>query len=761
MSVALPDKASPDKASRGQVSASAVAASVRRRVLLDRTMRAVVSAGGLGIIVSVLGILFFIVAAVVPLLRPARVEWDAARSLPAAVTQGIGHSRALAGDEYETLVVVLGVDGVVRVLDARTAQEIEARTVTAEGERVLEAVTSPDGGLLSATTSLGRVLLLPVRFDTTFEGDQRVVKAVLPEPIALEISTDGAPLGRHAAERDEDGNATVAVQLADGRLVVLQRSVTRNLMTGAETAEIARLESAMPVELSALVVDVEQRNIYGGTRAGALFWWTLEEGVLGEAKSVSAGTPPASPITALTLLIGGRSLIVGQDDGSLSVWFPVRDAQDVATLTRIRDFPAHGGAIVALTPSARNKAFLAVDAAGEMGLYYSTSERVLWRGQASVDGAFGVAYSPKGDGAVVLGTNGLSRVRIDNPHPEVSWRALFGKIWYESYEEPKHAWQSTGGTDDFEPKLGMTPLIVGTIKGTIYSLLIAIPLGVFGAMFASQFLHPRVLRTVKPIVEIMAALPSVVLGFLAGLWLAPRVEKGFPALILAVVLVPLFVLAAGAAWNALPRAFRGRFPDGAELVPYGVAILAAAGASYVLATPFADLAFGGNFQDWLLRTTGLPYDQRNAVVVGLAMGFAVIPIIFAISEDAFSNVPRNLAAGSLALGANRWQTVTRVILPTASPGIFSAIMIGFGRAVGETMIVLMATGNTPILDLNAFNGFRTLSANIAVEIPEAPLGGTLYRVLFLAALLLFLMTFVVNTGAELIRQRLRRKFAQL
>jgi phosphate transport system permease protein len=105
--------------------------------------------------------------------------------------------------------------------------------------------------------------------------------------------------------------------------------------------------------------------------------------------------------------------------------------------------------------------------------------------------------------------------------------------------------------------------------------------------------------------------------------------------------------------------------------------------------------------------------------------------------------------------------VTRVILPTASPGIFSAIMIGFGRAVGETMIVLMATGNTPILDLNAFNGFRTLSANIAVEIPEAPLGGTLYRVLFLAALLLFLMTFVVNTGAELVRQRLRRKFAQL
>jgi phosphate transport system permease protein len=149
------------------------------------------------------------------------------------------------------------------------------------------------------------------------------------------------------------------------------------------------------------------------------------------------------------------------------------------------------------------------------------------------------------------------------------------------------------------------------------------------------------------------------------------------------------------------------------------------------------------------------------VVVGIAMGFAVIPIIFAISEDAFSNVPSDLAAGSLALGANRWQTVVRVVLPTASPGIFSAIMVGFGRAVGETMIVLMATGNTPILSMSPFNGFRTLSANIAVEVPEAPQGATLYRTLFIAALLLFVMTFLVNTAAELVRHRLRRRYGRL
>jgi phosphate transport system permease protein len=227
------------------------------------------------------------------------------------------------------------------------------------------------------------------------------------------------------------------------------------------------------------------------------------------------------------------------------------------------------------------------------------------------------------------------------------------------------------------------------------------------------------------------------------------------------VALPAVVLLTGAAWNALPRAFRARFPTGSETFLFAAVLVVAIYGCLRLAPVFTGAAFGGDFQAWLLRATGLPYDQRNAVVVGLAMGFAVIPIIFAIAEDAFSNVPKNLIAGSLALGANRWQTVTRVVLPTASPGIFSAVMIGFGRAVGETMIVLMATGNTPIIDWNPFNGFRTLSANVAVEIPEAPVGGTLYRVLFLAALILFAMTFTVNTAAELVRQRLRRKFAQL
>ena len=363
------------------------------------------------------------------------------------------------------------------------------------------------------------------------------------------------------------------------------------------------------------------------------------------------------------------------------------------------------------------------------------------------------------DGIIAKQEDGrLARYEISSPHPEVSWKALFGKVWYEGYGSREYVWQSTGATDDFETKFSLVPLVFGTIKGTLYALLFAIPLAVMGALYTSQFMHPddqgqgeadggdhgraaqrggglhrralaRLARRAQHRARAPHGRPSSALRDPGGALLGPA-AAGLPA----------------------------RLRPGMEIARRAPADRSAAGVALCRAPASRRGSSAATSASGSQTAMSLVYDQRNCLVVGLAMGFAVIPIIFTISEDAFSSVPQHLTAASLALGASRWQTATRVVLPTASPGIFSAIMIGFGRAVGETMIVLMATGNTPVLDWSIFNGMRTLSANIAVEIPEAPYGGTLYRTLFLAGLVLFLMTFLVNTIAEVIRQRLRERY---
>ena len=231
------------------------------------------------------------------------------------------------------------------------------------------------------------------------------------------------------------------------------------------------------------------------------------------------------------------------------------------------------------------------------------------------------------------------------------------------------------------------------------------------------------------------------------------VVLGFP---LSVIVLSLFRTAT---IDPLLRPWTSRLPQSAagviEITSFFVVVLGSVALAFGLASVLT--AVGLDARESVLGA----FTPRNSLVVGIAMGFAVIPIIYTISEDALSSVPDNLRSASLGAGATRWQTAVRVIVPVAMSGIFSALMIGLGRAVGETMIVLMATGNTPVLDWSIFTGMRTLSANIAVEIPEAPHGATLYRVLFLAALLLFLITFAANTAAEIVRQRLRKRYQEI
>jgi len=412
--------------------------------------------------------------------------------------------------------------------------------------------------------------------------------------------------------------------------------------------------------------------------------------------------------------------------------------------------------VLGFMASQRDKRFLSWSA-GMAAVDHLTTEKRMFRA-AGQDFRAG-ALAPRGDFIFAVdGKGALRSWSLDMPHPEISSKVLWGKVHYEGYGKPEYVWQSSGATDDFEPKLSLMPLIFGTVKGTLYAMLFALPLAVLAALYTSQFATPRLRNSIKPMVEIMAALPSVVLGFLAGLVLAPLFERSFISVLLLPLITLLVALAVVPFWIRMPRWFRIKWGTGREVAWLVPVLLFGLLLASLLAPPFERAFLGGDFRAWLLQHHGYTYDQRNSIVVGFAMGFAVIPIIFTISEDALSAVPRTLTSASLACGASPWQTAWRVVLPTASPGIFSAVMVGLGRAIGETMIVLMATGNTPVMEWNPFNGMRTLAANIAVEAPEAPAHGTLYRLLFFTALLLFALTFLLNTVAELVRQHLRKRY---
>ncbi|MEE4315331.1 MAG: ABC transporter permease subunit, partial [Desulfofustis sp.] len=599
-------------------------------------------------------------------------------------------------------------------------------------------------------------------YDET-KDNRRTIQYKIRREAVFAPADHGMPVRSFGRVSDDDRQTRVDL-LADGRLVVNQVVIAETLFGDAEEEKISQiLEFAAPGEMTALALDNQGRFLYAGTSEGMLLRWSLAEP--GEAELLDGIKAFADnrSITSLDLVFGDYSLAVGDAQGQVTTWFPVRVVENQArkVLQRIHTLSRHDGAVVEIKPSLRDKSVLSLGANGFLHLDHMTSERHLLRLGNHVP-LSQYAFSTRSDGLIGYNTESRAIIwKLDNPHPEVSLRTLFGKVWYEGYDEPTFSWQSSSASDDFEPKLSLTPLIFGTLKGTFYAMIFAVPLALFGAIYTSQFCRPRIREMIKPTVEIMAAIPTVIIGFLAALWLAPIIEKSLGEVFLSVVFVPVGLMIAIIIWQVLRKIESlKRIERGYEFLVIAPIIVISIAIATTLGPLAENLLFDGYLKRWLFTEMGTRYDPRNCIVIAFAMGFAVIPIIFTIAEDSLSNVPPALRAASLACGASRWQTVWRVILPSASPGIFAGTMIGFGRAVGETMIVLMATGNTAIMDLSIFNGMRPLSANIAVEIPEAPHGGTLYRTLFLSAVILFVMTFVVNTVAEIVRQRLRKKYGR-
>lgn len=890
----------------------------RRVVLVDRVAESIVTLGGLGVIAAVLGIIAYLLWVVYPLTQSGRVTGAGLVSFES------GASFTLV-DEYESMIAIAESDGELRGVSLGTGQALSESVSLGAFERL---AFSPSTGTLAMARPDSSIDVGSLRFET------RILKASgLPEGIPAIENGAESPLPGSLVERiGEDQYRSISIayvagdtiealpgaspvqaldaeEFARDKVVAAIRSdgtgsvmilTTRRSLVGAGRGSEVR---TLPIELVDAPSPPISIVILDGGSELAIFWptgradrYSRRGEVYSHSETVQV-VGEGQTITAVQPLLGRNTVLVGTSSGAVQTWMLTRaptTGDAGRTLVPVREFSLGDAPISSLSTSLRDRTFIAGDTEGRIALWHATSGKLVAEARAEAQ-TQSLVIAPKLDGFHAVTNAGIHSWELDPGHPTVTLASLFLPVWYEGDQRPSLVYQSTAADDSAEPKLSITPLIFGTLKATVFALIFAVPIAVMAAIYSSEFLPPRLRSRVKPTVEMMASLPSVVLGFIAAMIMAPFVRDHLASVLTGLVIVPVVLLFASALWPMLPGNLAWRLPLAAQVgcillaCSLGVAISAVAGpaidralfapsdaerlvlagmvepaatvppwaegkASFTLdernllresglfvqgsglvvplsgAEPPAGETAQSHFKVWLNAMTGSPvpgwvallfvpslavsglfamslgrqsaarwiplvrvtlsvvlalpmamvlarlcaalgwdaresvlgtFSQRNTFVVGIIMGFAIIPIIFTLSDDAMQSVPRSLRAASLGAGATQWQTALRIVLPVAASGIFSAIMIGLGRAAGETMIVLMATGNTPVMDWNIFGGLRTLSANIAVELPEADRGGTHYRVLFLCGVVLFAITFVVNTSAEIIRQHFRKRSAML
>jgi phosphate transport system permease protein len=740
------------------------AVSYRRwRGIKDKAARYLMALGGISVLIAIILIAFYLLYVVLPMFRPAHIELLSSYQLP-----GSSHGRTVyyAMEEQHEIGLRVTDQGNLFFFNTRDGTLVNSVSLLADRPVPVHsfAAGDPTQGLLAIGTNDGHVLLAQHRYRVTYPDDVRLITPAIEFPLGnkfVVMDVNQNPIKLVAAQADEY-QVSIAALVADTRIHLA--SFTRETSLISDEVTINRVDASINLDnpVIRMVMNVEQRALYVSDIRGDINFFDISNKETPRLVQKVHAVPEGIEITSLEFMSGGISILVGDSRGIITQWFPVRDIENNYTLQKIRKFSSESTPIVNIAADYTRKGFTAIDQQGYVGIYHTTAHRTVKKQQISKGPLLFVAVDPRGKAMLVEDSSRkLQFWQVENKHPEISWQSIWGKVWYESRQQPEYIWQSSSASNDFEPKFSLTPLAFGTLKAALYAMLFSIPLAILGAIYTAYFMNARMRAYVKPTIEMMGALPTVILGFLAGLWLAPFIEKNLPGVLMLMLLMPVTMLISAYLWQLLPERMRRSIPEGWEAAILIPIILLASMAAIALGQPVENLFFAGNMPLWLTNVAGISFDQRNSLVVGIAMGFAVIPTIFSISEDAIYSVPKQLTTGSLALGATPWQTMMRVVLLTASPGIFSAIMIGFGRAVGETMIVVMATGNTAIMDMNIFQGFRALSANIAVEMPESEVGSTHYRILFLAGLVLFAATFLFNTIAEIVRQRLRNKYSNL
>jgi len=895
--------------------------------LVDRLAEGMITLGGMGVLAAVLGIVAYLIWVVFPLTESGAVE-DAG-------TISVQRSAAMFTiDEYQRVGTLLTEEGSLRSFVLGTGESVGDPAELGEFSAISY---SPASGLLAVGHPSGELTVAMLGYQTKIYSSRNVpsegqslgvfestrtpfgfiertgedqYRAITPKlTLSDQISGSGSSSRPIAIDAEVFGrNSVLAVVRDDLTGSVLTVTTRRSLVGGISKTKVQSLPIKIEPTTDApmwivLLKDAEQVLLAWNDGTIKRFAKGSDSYALAETVDV---TEDDEQITTLHPLLGRSTVLIGTDQGRVYTHMLTRASpEEPGKLVRVNTFRIASDPVSAMAISQRDRTFAAGDTQGHIRLWHATSGKLVGSAQLEAGAVDLIAVSPKLDGFHVASGTGISSWHLDPGHPTATLRSLFLPVWYEGDPAPSLVYQSTAAEDSAETKMSLTPLIFGTFKATLFAMLFAVPVAVMAAIYASEFMSKRMRNKVKPAVEMMASLPSVVLGFIAAMILAPFIRDHLSAILVGLVVVPSFLILSSAIWPLLPGNLAWRLPHSVQFWFIVLACIAGFVISAMIGpavdrtlfslqhseemvmTGFVETAgsvpewaegksvfslsdrtrlraeglfvldgevvqpielsdpdtvalfqsrredmFAGQspFKVWLTGMVGSPvpglaallyvpsliivglfaagigrkskanwvplvrvvgtilvamplayglaqiltslgfdaretllgtFTQRNTFVVGIIMGFAVIPIIFTISDDALQSVPNTLRSASLGAGATQWQTAMRIVLPVAASGIFSAVMIGLGRAAGETMIVLMATGNTPVMDWNIFGGLRTLSANIAVELPEAERGGTHYRVLFLCGVVLFAITFVINTTAEIVRQHFRKRSAML
>jgi len=680
----------------------------RRRRAIDQFVRRAVTACGVGILLLMLLLFFWLIWVVLPLFSAPGMHqtvnlqlWDKAPAL------------------------ALGSDGQLGWRISRN----EARFIPLDGQPAGEALAlsgQPDAAVNSSNSS--SVLL-------NVQGG-----LLLLQPLIHHQHGEWYfPLGDRPLRLPQGAVSQMALTSLNASQwrIAAQTPAGISILTLANQKTVSQI--LLPQQQAEQLLLSPDGQLLYATVGRLLYVWQINA----DGAQLRETQTLAQPAQSLHMLAGGRTLLV-QDRRGVHQWFAITGDRG-PRLQPIHTF-VHSHAVQGIVPEPQRRVFAAFTAQGEVALFASKQPGPILHRQLA-PGIEALAFSPRGDRLIVERAGAWQQFALDNPWPDFTWRNLWQKIWYENYPQPDWVWQSTAAGDSYQAKFSLVPMVIGTLKAAVLALLFATPLALAAAMYTAWFMSPALRRWVKPGIEMMGALPSVVIGLIAGVWLAPHISSALAGVLVLPLVLAATLLLCGVFSARLPASLRRPGIEVILLLPVLLVV--------TLLTLWLSTQLWPHAGEQLVH-----YEQRNLLVAALAMGFALVPLIFTLAEDALFSVPGALGQGSLALGATPWQTLTRVVLPGASAGIFAALMIGFGRAVGETMIVLMATGNTPVSEGGLFAGLRALSANIAIEMPEAAAGSAHYRILFLSALVLLIFTLLINTLAELIRQRLRQRYSQ-